>query len=60
MEKKNKKKAVEKRAIKKDQKDFPKQLLNIGSTYDEERKKEFKINKDEIIRERKNMSQEKL
>ena len=45
--------AVEKRAIKKDQKDFPKQLLNIGSTYDEERKKEFKINKDEIIRERK-------
>ena len=46
-------KAVEKRAIKKDQKDFPKQLLNIGSTYDEERKKEFKINKDEIIRERK-------
>ena len=49
--------AVEKRAIKKDQKDFPKQLLNIGSTYDEERKKEFKINKDEIIRERKKYEQ---
>ena len=29
-------KAVEKRAIKKDQKDFSKQLLNIGSIYDEE------------------------
>jgi hypothetical protein len=45
--------AVEKRAIKKDQKDFSKQLLNIGSIYDEEKKKEFKINKDEIIRKRK-------
>ena len=32
---------VEKRAFKKDQKDFSKQLLNIGSIYDEEKKKEF-------------------
>ena len=46
-------KAVEKRAIKKDQKDFYKQLLNIGSIYDDEKKKEIKINKDEKIRERK-------
>ena len=45
--------AVEKRAIKKDQKDFSKQLLNIGSIYDEEKKKEIKINKQEKVRERK-------
>ena len=51
------KSAVEKRAIKKDQKDFSKQLLNIGSIYDEEKKKEFKINKDEKIRERKKYEQ---
>ena len=42
--------AVTKRAIKKDQKDFSKQLLNIGSIYDEEKKKEIKINKQEKIR----------
>ena len=46
-------KAVEKRAIKKDQKDFSKQLLNIGSIYNEEKKKEIKINKQEKVRERK-------
>ena len=46
-------KAVEKRAIKKDQKDFSKQLLNIGSIYNEEEKREIKINKQEKVRERK-------
>ena len=46
-------KAVEKRAIKKDQKDFSKQLLNIGSIYNEEKKKEIKIIKQEKVRERK-------
>ena len=45
--------AVEKRAIKKDQKDFSKQLLNIGLLYDDEKKKEIKINKKEKVRERK-------
>ena len=45
--------AVEKRAIKKDQKDFSKQLLNIGLIYDDEKKKEIKINKKEKVRERK-------
>ena len=49
--------AVEKRAIKKDQKDFSKQLLNIGLLYDDEKKKEIKINKDEKIRERKKYEQ---
>ena len=44
---------MEKRAIKKDQKDFSKQLLNIGLLYDDEKKKEIKINKKEKVRERK-------
>jgi len=32
---------------------FQKQLLNIGSIYNEEKKKEIKINKEEKVRERK-------
>ena len=49
--------AVDKRAIKKDQKDFSKQLLNIGLIYDDEKKKEIKINKKEKVRERKKYEQ---
>jgi hypothetical protein len=45
--------AVKKRATKKDQKDFFKQLINIGSVYNEEKKKEIKFNKQEKVRERK-------
>ena len=45
--------AVSEKAFKRQQTDFSKQLLKIGSIYDEEKKKEFKINKQEKVRERK-------
>ena len=45
--------AVSEKAFKRQQTDFSKQLLNIGSVYDEEKKKEIKINKQEKVRERK-------
>ena len=45
--------AVSEKAFKRQKTDFSKQLLNIGSIYNEEKKKEIKINKEEKIRERK-------
>ena len=45
--------AVSEKAIKRQKADFSKQLLNIGSIYNEEKKKEIKINKEEKVRERK-------
>ena len=45
--------AASEKAFKRQQTDFSKQLLNIGSIYDEEKKKEIKINKQEKVRERK-------
>ena len=45
--------AVSEKAFKKQQTDFFKQLLKIGLIYDEEKKKEFQINKQEKVRERK-------
>ena len=46
--------AVSEKAFKRQQTDFSKQLLNIGSIYNEEKEKEIKINKEEKFRERKN------
>ena len=52
--------AVEKRAIKKDQTDFSKQFLNIGSIYNDEKRKKLKlINKRKSEKEI-NMKKEKL
>ena len=45
--------AVSEKAFKRQKTDFSKQLLNIGSIYNEEKKKEIKINKEEKVRERK-------
>ena len=45
--------AVSEKAFKRQKTDFSKQLLNIGSIYNEEKKKEIKINKEEKFRERK-------
>ena len=45
--------AVSEKAFKRQKTDFSKQLLNIGSIYNEEKKKEIKINKQEKVRERK-------
>ena len=44
--------AVSEKAFKRQKTDFSKQLLNIGSIYNEEKKKEIKINKQEKVRER--------
>ena len=53
-------KAVAKRVIKKDQTDFSKQLLNIGSIYNEEKREKLKlINKRKSEKEI-NMKKEKL
>ena len=52
--------AVSEKAFKRQKTDFSKQLLNIGSIYNEEKKKEIKINKQEKVRERKKMKKEKL
>ena len=52
--------AVSEKAFKRQQTDFSKQLLNIGSIYNEEKRKKLKlINKRRSEKER-NMNQEKL